>query len=67
MAFDTPENRHRYEVARTQHDQQMSAKDRNGGSYRRGWNGCDYHSVDDDFEHWCAGRENQRSQVRTSN
>jgi len=59
MAFDTPENRHRYEVALTQHDKLMVSDGKNGQSYQRGWAGHNWREREDDFEHWCAGRQNR--------
>jgi hypothetical protein len=65
MAFDTPENRHRFDVAMTEHDKWFNHNSRNGVSYTRGWNGDDWRKVTDDFEHWCAGRENKKKQSTT--
>ncbi len=59
MAFDTPENRHRYEVALTQHTSLMESDGKNGLSYQRGWGGYVWRKMEDDFEHWCAGRQNK--------
>lgn len=61
MAFDTPENRHRYTVALTEHKRHMIAQDKNGLSYRRGWEGNEWRNMEDDFEHWCAGRQNAKA------
>ncbi len=60
MAFDTPENRHRYEVALTEHDKWMHHNSRYGVSYTRRWQGKEWCRVTDDFEHWSAGRENRK-------
>jgi hypothetical protein len=59
MAFDSPENRRRYEVALTKHDELITAKSREGLSYQNGYNGLQWDAIMDDFEHWCAGRQNR--------
>lgn len=60
MAFDTPLNRHRYEIALTEHDKWIDHHSRYGESYTRGWKGKDWRPATDDFEHWCAGRDNRK-------
>ena len=60
MAFDTPENRQRYNVALTEHEKWLNENSRYGVSYTRGWNGDKCRMMTDDFEHWCAGRQNKR-------
>ena len=62
MAFDTPENRYRYETALLRHDDLMSSMTKEGESYRRGWRGYNWRRQEDDFEHWCAGRENKKKE-----
>lgn len=57
--FDTPENRFRYEVARSRHDKLMAEDSREGKSYRAGFNGWTRH-VGDDYEHWRAGKDNAK-------
>ena len=62
MAFDTPQNRFRYERALDMHSVLIMAAGNNGASYRRGFNGLDWREDEVDFEHWCAGRENKKRQ-----
>jgi len=58
MAFDTPENRFRYERALDMHSVLIMTAGKDGDSYRRGYEGHKWREMVDDFEHWCAGRTN---------
>ena len=62
MAFDSLENRYRFNVALAEHDKWLNHNSLYGTSYTRGWSGADWRENTDDFEHWCAGRENRKRQ-----
>lgn len=66
MAFDTPENRFRYERALDMHSVLIMSASKDGRSYQRGYEGRDWRKMEDDFEHWCAGRENKKRQSADS-